>query len=82
MVTVVFDNVVIELFTELTHKSPLKKVGLMAILLTISSSLFSLLSFPPLFWVVDGQALAHISAAPLPLIWGHFAASDCLLLDR
>ena len=57
-------------------------VGLMAILITIVSSLLSLLNFPPLFWVVDGHALAHISAAALPLIWGQFAVSDCLLMDR
>ena len=57
-------------------------VGLIAILLTIVSSLLSLLTFPPFFWVFDGQALAHISAAALPLIWGHFAVSDCLLVER
>ena len=54
----------------------------MAILITIVSSLLSLLNFPPLFWVVDGHALAHISAAALPIIWGQFAVSDCLLMDR
>ena len=57
-------------------------VGLMAILLTIVSSLLSLATFPPLFWVFDGQALAHMSAAALPLVWGHFAVSDCLLMER
>lgn len=56
---------------------------MMAILLTIVSSLLSLLAtFPPLFWVFDGQALAHMSAAALPLVWGHFAVSDCLLMER
>ena len=63
-------------------RSPFKMVGMMAILLTIVSSLLSLATFPPLFWVFDGQALSHMSAAALPLVWGHFAVSDCLLMER
>ena len=31
---------------------------------------------------MDSQALSHLVAAPTPLLWGNFAVSDCLLLQR
>ena len=65
-----------------SNESPSKITGLMAILLTLASSLLSLLTFPPFLWLVDGHALAHITAAASPILWANFAVSDCLLLGR
>jgi len=63
-------------------EGPHMMVGLLAILLTLASNLLSLLNFPPLLWLVDSQALSHLVSAPTPLLWGNFAVSDCLLLQR
>lgn len=41
------------------------------------TTLFEVLDFPPLFWVLDAHALWHLSTAPLAILWYKFLIDDC-----
>nr|SVE78888.1 EOG090X0702 [Daphnia lumholtzi] len=45
------------------------------------TTLFELLDFPPLFWVLDAHALWHLSTAPLAILWYKFLIDDCNYME-